>query len=148
MNSLKHIVCPVSKERINERVTRINAFFGILMVLGAFLFNSAFFVLLLAADFYIRAFTKIRFSPIGLLSNSLVNALELEKKEIDKAPKIFAARLGFLMSAAIFIFMLLGLNTAAIITGGILVFFATLEFALALCMGCILYSYFILPFYK
>jgi len=148
MIRMKQLVCPVSEERINEQVTRLNAFFGIILVVAGFVFNTAFFFVFLMADFYIRAFTKARFSPISYVSYSMVNALKLNKKSIDKAPKIFAARIGFLMTLAIALLFLFQLNTAAYIVAGILVFFATLEFALAICMGCIMYTYIILPFYK
>jgi len=146
--NMKQIVCPISDERINEQVTRINALFGILLVVGGFVFNSVFLFVFLMADFYIRAFTKAKFSPISYLSHSMANTLNLNKKSIDKAPKIFAARIGFLMTLAITVLFLFQLNTAAFVVGGILVFFATLEFALAICMGCIMYTYLILPFYK
>jgi hypothetical protein len=148
MKNVKQLVCPVSEERINEQATRLNAFFGIVLVISGFVFNTAFFFVFLLADFYIRAFTNVKFSPISFISFSMVNALKLNKKSIDKAPKIFAARLGFLMTLAITVLFLLQLNTAAIVVGGILVFFAALEFALAICMGCIMYTYIILPFYK
>jgi hypothetical protein len=78
----------------------------------------------------------------------MVNALNLNRKETDKAPKIFAARLGFIMSLTISLLMLLNLNTAVFVVGGMLIFFASLEFALAICMGCIIYTYLVLPFYK
>ncbi len=148
MKSMKQIVCPISEERINEQVTRINAFFGVLLIVAGFVFNSVFFFLFLLADFYMRAFTNLKFSPISYFSMRMANALNLNKKSIDKAPKIFAARLGFLMTLTINVLYLLQLKTAAIMVGGILVFFASLEFALAVCMGCIMYTYLILPFYK
>lgn len=148
MKNMKQIVCPISNERISEQVTRLNAFFSVLLVVAGFVFNSLLFFLLLAADFYIRAFTKSRFSPISFISHSMVNALNLNKKNIDKAPKIFAARLGFLMTSTILVLYFFQLNTAAIVVGAILVFFASLEFALAICVGCIIYTYLVLPFYK
>ena len=145
---MKQLVCPVSEERISEQVTRLNAFFGIILVIAGFVFNTVFFFVFLLADFYIRAFTKARFSPISYLSHSMVNALNLSKRSIDKAPKIFAARIGFLMTLAIALLFVFQINTAALVVAGILVFFAALEFALAICMGCIIYTYIILPFYK
>lgn len=148
ITNMKQIVCPISNERIDEHVTRINSLLGVILVVSGFVFNSVFFFVFLMADFYIRAFTKAKFSPISYISHSMVNALNLNKKSIDKAPKIFAARIGFLMSLAISVLFLLQLNTAAYVVGGILLFFATLEFALAICMGCIMYTYLILPFYK
>ena len=145
---MKQIVCPISDERINEHVTRLNAFFGVLLVVAGFVFNSVIFFLFLLADFYIRAFTKVKFSPISYISISMANAFNLDNKSTDKAPKIFAARLGFLMTLTIIFLFLFELKTAALVVGGILAFFATLEFALAVCMGCIMYTYLILPFYR
>ena len=148
MKSMKQLVCPISDERINEHVTRINAFIGVLFVVSGLALNSVIFFVFLMADYYIRAFTKARFSPISYVSYSMANALKWNKKSVDKAPKIFAARIGFLFSLTIVVLLILQLNTAAMVVGGILAFFATLEFALAICMGCIMYTYLILPFYK
>jgi hypothetical protein len=148
MKMIKDILCPISDERINERVTRINALFGILLVITGFASNSILFFILLLADFFIRAFTRLKYSPVSYLSHQMANALNLEVKSIDKAPKIFAARIGFLMTLAITILFLFNVSSAALVIGGILVFFASLEFALAICMGCIMYTYLVLPFYK
>jgi hypothetical protein len=148
MKMMKQLICPISNEYVNERVTRINALLAILLTVAAFLFNSVIFLIFLTADFYTRAFTNARYSPISYLSYRMVNALNLNKKETDKAPKIFAARMGFIMSLAITLLFLLQLNTASFAVGGILIFFASLEFALAICMGCIIYTYLVLPFFK
>jgi hypothetical protein len=145
---MKQLICPISNEYINERVTRINALLGILLLVTGLVFNAVIFIAILTADFYTRAFSNAKYSPISYLSHKMSNALNLNKKEIDKAPKIFAARIGFLLSLTITVFMLLQFNNAAFIVGGILIFFASLEFALAICMGCILYTYLVLPFYK
>lgn len=148
MNNLKQLVCPVSNEKIDEKATRMNALLVILIVIAGFLFNLVIFPVFLAADFFIRGFTRLKFSPLSYLSNQMTNVLQLDKKIIDKAPKIFAARIGFVFSLAISVLLLLNLNTAALITGLVLVFFASLEMALAICMGCIMYTYFVLPFYR
>ncbi|HSO86689.1 MAG TPA: DUF4395 domain-containing protein [Draconibacterium sp.] len=148
MNRMKQLICPISNEYINEHVTRLNALLGILLLVTGLVFNSVIFIAILTADFYTRAFSNAKYSPISYFSHKMVNALNLNKKEIDKAPKVFAARIGFLMSLTTTLLMLFQLNTAAVIVGGILIFFASLEFALAICMGCILYTYLVLPFYK
>ena len=145
---MKQLICPVSDEKINEQITRLNALIGILLLLAGFTFESVFVLVFLTADFYIRAFTKIKFSPLSYVSHWLSNALKLGNKTIDKAPKIFAARLGFLMSVGIVVLYLAGLHTAATIVAGILAFFAALEFAFAICVGCLIYTYTILPFNK
>lgn len=145
---MKHLVCPISEEKINEQVTRINALLTVLLVVTGFVFQSVLFFIFLLADFYIRAFTQLKFSPISFLSAKLANALNLDKKPIAKAQKIFAARLGFVMTLAISVLLYFNLTTTAIVVGGILVFFAMLEFALAICVGCIIYTYFVLPFFR
>jgi len=148
MKRMKQLICPISNEHIYERVTRLNALFGILLVLAGIVFNSVFPLILLTADFYTRAFSNAKYSPISYLSHRMTHALNLDKKSIDKAPKIFAARLGFIMSFTITILMLFQFKAASFAVGGILVFFASLEFVLAICVGCIIYTYLVLPFYK
>jgi len=133
---------------VNERLTRLNAFFTILIVTAGFVFNSVIFPLVLLADFFIRAFTNARISPVSFLSTGLAKLLHLSKKPIDKAPKIFAARMGFVMTLVIATLFLLQFYTASMVVAGILVFFATLEFAFGICVGCIIYTYFVLPLYR
>ncbi|MBV5316117.1 MAG: DUF4395 domain-containing protein [Prolixibacteraceae bacterium] len=145
---MKNLVCPISDQRVNEQVTRFNAMFAIGIILLAFLMNSAVLLVFLMADFFIRAFTEIKFSPLNFASHYLSNTLSLPVKLIDKAPKIFAARLGFLMTAVISGLFIFDLKLASIVISGMLIFFASLEFLFAICVGCMIYTYLILPFYK
>jgi len=145
---MKQLVCPISNEKINERVVRLNALFGILLIISAFVFHSVFFVIFLMADFYVRAFTKTKYSPLSFLGRSMANTLNLGNKSIDKAPKIFAARIGFLFTLAITSLFLFELSVATYIVAGVFVFFASLELVLGICVGCLIYNYVVLPFYK
>ena len=145
---MKQLVCPVSNEKINENLTRLNAFFTILLVAAGFVFNSVLFPLFLLGDFFIRAFTKSKFSPVSYLSQSVASLLHLSKKPIDKAPKIFAARLGFIMTLVIAVLFILQLYTVSLVVASVLTVFAFLEFAFGICVGCYIYTYFVLPLYK
>jgi len=145
---MKNLVCPISDQRVNEQVTRLNAFFTIIVLVLAFVLNSKLLFTFLMADFFIRAFTEVKFSPISYTSHSVRNALSLSVKMIAKAPKIFAARLGFLMTTAITALFILNMTAASITVAGLLIFFAALEFAFGICVGCMIYTYVILPFYK
>lgn len=145
---MKNLVCPISDQRVNEQVTRLNAFFTIATVVLAFVFNSVLLLIFIMADFFIRAFTEIKFSPISFVSHYLSNALSLPVKLIDKAPKVFAARLGFLMTLIITALFSLNMSIAAVVMASLLVFFASLEFFFAICVGCLIYTYLVLPFYK
>lgn len=145
---MKNLVCPISDQRVNEQVTRFNAMFAIGIILLAFIMNSAILLVFLMADFFIRAFTEIKFSPLNFASHFLSNTLNLPVKLIDKAPKVFAARLGFLMTAVISGLFIFDFKIAATVVSGMLIFFASLEFLFAICVGCMIYTYFILPFFK
>lgn len=145
---MKDLVCPISDQRVNEQVTRFNAMFVIAVIVGAFVLNSIFLIAFLMADFFMRGFTGIKFSLLNYLSHYLSNALNLHVRLIDKAPKVFAARLGFLMTTVIAGLFVLNLKIASIVIAGMLIFFAGLEFLLAICVGCMIYTYLVLPFYK
>ncbi len=145
---MKNLVCPISDQRVNEQVTRINAMFAIGIIVLAFVLNSVALLVFMMADFFIRAFTNIKYSPISYISHYFSHTLNLPIKLIDKAPKIFAARLGFLITTLITGLFFLGFSFAAIIVASILVFFAGLEFFFAICVGCLIYTYLVLPFYK
>nr|WP_321354103.1 DUF4395 domain-containing protein [uncultured Draconibacterium sp.] len=145
---MRQLVCPISTDKVDEKTTRINALIGILLVITGFVMNSSIFLIVLMADFFMRAFTQLKHSPISYISHRLSNALNLKEKPIAKAPKIFAARLGFVMTLVIVGLFMAQLTTAAMVVAGLLIFLATLEFALGVCMGCIIYTYVVLPFYK
>lgn len=145
---MKNIVCPVSKEIVNESVARTTAFITILLVAAGFVSNSVLVFVFLLADFYVRAFTNLKFSPLSYMGSRLVNTLNFDSKPVGKAPKIFAARLGFVMTLIITVLLLLNLNIAALAVGGVLAICASLEFVFGICLGCIIYTYIVLPFYK
>ncbi len=145
---MKNLICPISDKKIDENVTRLNALFVILVVLAGILLNSAWFMLFITIDFFLRAFDFSKYSPVRYASIGLAKLLGLRKKAIDKAPKIFAARLGFLMAFVVSILLLLKLHTAALIVASILIFFATLELVFKICVGCHIYTYVVYPFYR
>jgi type IV secretory pathway VirB2 component (pilin) len=145
---MNNLVCPISDQRVNEQVTRFNAMFTIGIIVLAFVLNSVSLFVFLMADFFIRAFTEIKFSPLSYASHHLSNAFHFPVRMIDKAPKIFAARLGFLMTIFITGLFVFGLKILSIIVAGIMIVFASLEFLFAICVGCMIYTYLVLPFYK
>jgi len=145
---MKNIFCPISTERIDEHVPRVTALLVISLVIAGFFYNSVAVLLVLLADFAVRAFTTMKYSFLSCIAYWLTNLLNLTPKEIDKAPKIFAARMGFVMVLAIVALQLAGLVTASKVVGGVLVFFAGLEFAIGFCAGCTIYTLFVLPFFK
>ncbi len=145
---MKNLFCPISDERVNEKVTRLTALLTIIVVITAFALGSWFLMAFLVADFFIRGFTNMKFSPMSCASYWMVKLMKLPLKQTDKAPKIFAARMGLTMTLVFSILYAMQYTAPAFIVGGILIFFAALEFAFAFCAGCTIYTYLVLPFYK
>ena len=143
-----NITCPVSSDRINENAARTASFLIISSALIGLYTHNPVVLALLAIDFALRAFTSGYYSPIKLGSKQLVTRLGIKNKPVDAAPKRFAAGLGMVFCLIIGAFQVSGLYSVANITGSILLFCAFLEGALGICLGCIVYSFLILPLSK
>lgn len=145
---MNKLICPVSPHKVNENVVRLTALWVVLLSAIFLLIPSPLIPLYLIIDFYIRAFTKAKFSPLSWFSSRVVKIFDMKVELIDKAPKIFAARIGLLLSLLMFVLVLFGLPLAAIIVASVLIFFAFLECGLNFCAGCWVYTYVVLPIHK
>ena len=145
MTLVKDLICPVSTERVDENRVRATAL-GVVLTMGAyFVTGLALFPALLVVDFFVRAFTKLSFSPLSYLAHLFVKLIGTRPVLIDKAPKIFAARIGFIITSITTLSALLQWPFLAYISGSVLVLFAFLECGLNFCMGCWLYTYVVYP---
>lgn len=141
MNSL---ICPISTEKVNKSVVRITGFLVASTIVLYAATGSLFLVGLLFIDFTIRAFTPLKFSPYSWLASKISKSLHLSVKPIDKAPKLFASRVGFLFATAIFALHFVS-PLAALVVGLVLMTFALLESLFDFCVGCVVYTYLVLP---
>ncbi|MDF1573804.1 MAG: DUF4395 domain-containing protein [Bacteroidales bacterium] len=145
MKLFTQLVCPVSSERVDENRVRVNAL-GVVLIMGGFFITGMYvFPAFLVLDFFIRAFTKLAYSPLGYLAHIFVKVIGTQPVIIDKAPKVFAARIGFVFALITSLGALLGLPLLAFISGSVLVLFAFLECGLNFCMGCWLYTFVVYP---
>jgi hypothetical protein len=145
MKGFKQLICPVSPERVDENRVRVTAL-GVVMVMGAyFITDYAMLPALLGVDFFIRAFTRLPYSPLSGFAHIFIKMLGTRAVLIDKAPKIFAARIGLVITLITTLGALLGWSLLAYISGSVLVLFAFLECGLNFCMGCWLYTYVVYP---
>ncbi len=101
--------------------------------------------IILSLDFGIRAFTT-QHSLLSLIAKAISVLLHVKPKPVFAAPKRFAALLGFIFSATIFVLVHFQLFTGAYIAGGILIFCAFLESVFNICLGCYAYNLIIAPF--
>lgn len=133
--------CPVSDKRINEKVARTNAAFTVGLI-GLFAVTQNIIpIVFLAIDFLFRAADYSRFSLIALTSRGIVKFLKPEEYLINAGPKIFAARIGFVLSLLVTLFFLFGAPVPAVIIAVILGIFSFLESVFGLCVACEIYPY-------
>ena len=132
--------CPISSETVDQNIVRTTAFFTVLLLLAGLFSNLKWIVLLLCFDFFIRGFTRLPISPLRRAARAQVKLLHRQPKPIDAAPKKFAARLGFVVSAVIALLAFSGFYQAAYILTQLLVLLAGLEAFLGICLGCRIYT--------
>lgn len=141
MNTL---ICPVSKERINGTAVRITASLVVAASVLYLLTGNLMILLLLLADFAIRAFTPLKYSPLSLTAATFAKGFKLPVKLIDKAPKLFAARVGFLFCLTGIVFHTT-VPVVSIAVIAILIICALMEAVIDFCVGCMVYTYVVLP---
>ncbi len=146
---MKNVVCPISGEKVLVNIPRITALL-VLSFMGLYLLsNQALIVGILIVDFFIRGFLKTKFSPLAFIAKN-VHGLFLwgNEKSVNKAPKIFAARLGFVFTSLILVLHVVGLHHMGVVVSGLLVLFAGLECIINFCVGCWVFTLFVHPFYS
>lgn len=131
-----YAACPISNKKIDERVARLNGLFTFLLI-TSFIFTHLWYIpAFLALDFLMRSTDFSKYSLMGFVSRSIVKLSSTKKKLVNAGPKTFAARIGLIVSSAIFILSLLSLNISALTLAGILALFSFLETAFGYCVAC------------
>lgn len=145
---MNNLFCPISDEKVDERNIRSTALLTFLIAVFFVLEPNLIAAAFLAIDFYIRGFIRTRSSVLACSAAGLTHLVPFQSKMINKAPKLFAARIGLVFTVLSFISLLSGWPFTSQIIMGILVLFSFLEWAAGFCMGCYVYTIFVVPFFK
>lgn len=123
---------------VNEVSARLVAGGVVLMGATAIALDQRWLLLVIAYGFIARVLTGPTLSPLGqLVTRVLTPALPFAAKEVPGPPKRFAQGIGVVFSVtAVVLAFGFGATTAAYIVLGGLVFAASLEAFLGLCLGC------------
>ncbi|MFW6227713.1 MAG: DUF4395 domain-containing protein [Bacteroidota bacterium] len=140
--------CPISPNKINERVARLNGAFTVLLLIVFSLTRHLLPLIILWVDFLIRAADGGKYSPLAFLSRSAVSYFKLGNVMINAGPKLFAARIGFVFTSLIILFFVFGYSIVTFSLTGILGLFSFLEAALGLCVACEIYPFIYRILYK
>lgn len=137
-------ICPVSFKQINENLSRLNAVFTAIMSFSYIFTASPVFLIVITADFVLRNIFEGRFNPVVRFNKYVIQVIHIPRHMINAGPKIFAARVGLVLSLLGAILLYTGNTTFSIAVAGILAFFSLMEAAFNFCVACKLYPY-ILP---
>lgn len=144
---LDDLVCPVSNVRVDRNAVRVTGFVTTLLLLLYVWTRSPLIAVPLGLDYALRAVMSAPPSPVARLGQAVARALGLPRRPMDKAPKVFASRIGvcFAMGVAITHF---AAPAVAPWLAGVLAVFTALESIGDLCVGCVVYTYVALPLYR
>ncbi len=134
-----YVICPISDKLINERVARFNAAFSVLLIVVFGLTQSVIPMAFLLIDFLMRSTDLSHYSLIGLSSKGIIKYFSINEYLINAGPKIFAARMGLVMSSIIILAVFLDVSMLAYVLAGILGLFSFLEAAFGICVACKIY---------
>jgi hypothetical protein len=95
------------------------------------------------ADYVIRVFTPFR-SPLAHVACGVLGVIGVTPTPMNKGPKVFAWRVGFLMAAASLALVMFSPQASIIVTVA-LAGFNVLDGGLNYCVGCVIYTYVVLP---
>lgn len=146
------VACPISYETVDHNASRVTCLFTIvaLAVISAMAllfegFGRMALVLsaALTVDYATRAWTRFP-SPMQRLARWFERAAGIPEKRSDAAPKRFACRVGFFFALGTVAVMPIAPKAVAVIAGALL-FFNVLDGVFDFCVGCWMYSTFLLP---
>lgn len=143
-----NIVCPISSEKVDNNVSRLTVFTNaVLMIIFIFTLNPIL-LYVVTFDYGIRAMGYNTYSPLCFLASFIIKLIGSKSKMVDKAPKMFASRLGFICAALGTVFISFNMPMASVSVIGMFTILAVLDSVFNYCVGCMMYHHFVFPFYN
>jgi len=129
---------------VNETSARLVAAGVVVQAVAFLLTGEGWLLVLLVYGFVARVATGPTLSPLGQFSTRVVTPRlrSVDHRFVPGPPKRFAQAIGAAFSSVAAVAWLAGAPAVTYVGLGLLVFAATLESALAVCLGCIAYRFF------
>lgn len=133
--------CPISFNKIDEHVARLNGFFTVALLVVFLLTGSVLPVVFLVLDFLARGLGQPQWSLLARSSTRILKSAGVKPKLLNAGPKLFAARVGLLFSVLVLLSAVVGWDIAAVVITLIFGVCAFLEAAVGFCVACKLYPF-------
>ena len=123
---------------VNETSARLVAGSVSVLAVLTVAFQQGWLIPVLAYGFLARALTGPKLSPLGLLATRVVTPrLHVQHRYAPGPAKRFAQVIGAVFTVtATLLYFAGGMHAAAFVLVGVIAFFASLEAAFGLCVGC------------
>ena len=129
--------------QLNEPVIRIVAFEVAILAISFSFTHLLVIPLFLLFDFYLRGWELQRYSPLRWLAIQVNHYILRDRfKPVFAPPKVFAARIGAVLSLAIIVTYVFESGALSVGLAALMICFALLESLVGFCAGCYLYSYY------
>lgn len=125
---------------VDETIARITAGQVVALNSVALVTRQWWLLGLVAADYVVRAAVGPRFSPLARVATLVARHLSLAVRRTAAPPKRFAATVGGTFMITATILGLLGMPTAALVVGGVMVLLPAVESFLGFCVGCYIFA--------
>ncbi len=132
--------CPISQNRTDSYLERIEAFISAIIVTVFIVTCSFIFPLILLFDYILKLSSRNKSGLFKPVAKKCKDILNLPQKDVDEAPKKFAKILGTIISFNLIILYTFQLHIPAVIVSLIFITFALLEAFFDFCVGCKIYS--------
>lgn len=132
---------PIENSEVNENLIRLNALWVFILVAFSLFFAATPIYMFLAADFFLRAFHFEKFSLINWQSKNTIQQLNIPNKSTNFEPRLFSAKIGFIISFITLILLQLHLYNLALGVKILFVVLAFLESFAGICAGCYLHRF-------
>ncbi len=140
---MSNLICPISADSIDKRAARVGAALTATLLVAYAATGLWPILAFVVADYVVRVLTSYR-SPIARVAAAGLAVAGVPPKRMNKGPKIFAWRLGFLMAVGSLVVLPLS-PTASAVVAVVLAGFNVLDGVFNLCVGCVIYTYVVLP---
>ncbi|TKV61622.1 DUF4395 domain-containing protein [Nakamurella flava] len=125
---------------VNEKAARAVAGLVVLLSAAILITRSPWLIGLLALGFWARVASGPRFSVFGQIATRVIAPRLGAPRLVPGPPKRFAQTIGATLSTGALVAYLLGAPTVAWVLVGAIVVAASLEAALGICLGCLIFG--------
>ena len=140
IKNMKEQSCPIVYDRVDNKLTRINALITFIGLFAFVFLGIKWIILLVTADFAVRVFFGIKYSPMCYGIKWSLNKMNSEPHLVNAGPKKFAAKIGLTLTSILSLLYIFNFNQAAEILGVVSIIAIGAEAFLGYCVACKVYN--------